>query len=426
VINLPRKGGIVSGGKRKPTLTPLGNAIRCSGVTQLNPPAADEEVQNELPDKSQAWSAFVFDPTAEIPPEQPIFEGLIAKGDLAVWLGREKHRKSNVLLQFAICAALGRPFLDFRFCPPEPLRVVVLDYESKSQTIKTRLAAITTAMRLSSSDRDLLNTNLRIVEMRKALRRGKKFARFPVKPERGQDGKYEFQQAEEDWHDFVQECAADLYIIDPMRCMHSEAENDSGLETLITRIHQFFGDASVVISHHLRKRNRKTSDQPKLKDDIRVWADEARGSGAINAHADAVIGQERREEKGLELLDLGAFLRDGADINPIVLRETGHETFFWEVELDISTELLRCLDALEKAPEKFRERAAAVKYLEQKLKIGRTTSYYRIRDLINVGLFSFDSDTPACPPVLQTPPSTATTAPTPVSMNPETFTSDED
>src|SRR6266849_5107631 len=69
--------------------------------------------------KAGQWEPFVFNPTAPIPPEQPIYEGLLAKGDLAIWLGREKHRKSSVLLQFAICAALGRPFLHFSFRPSQ-------------------------------------------------------------------------------------------------------------------------------------------------------------------------------------------------------------------------------------------------------------------------------------------------------------------
>ena len=134
--------------------------------------------------KLGSWERFVFDPAAFIAPEQPNYEGLLAKGDLAIWLGREKHRKSSVLLQFAICAALGRPFLHFLFHPSEGLKVVVLDYESKSQTIKNRYAAIVAAMGLSEAEQQTLRGRLRIVEMRKAFKNGLKFARFPVRPEK--------------------------------------------------------------------------------------------------------------------------------------------------------------------------------------------------------------------------------------------------
>jgi hypothetical protein len=175
-------------------------------------------------DTSVPWNQFIFDPQAPIPLEQPIYQGLLAKGDLAIWLGREKHRKSNVLLQFAICAALGRSFLHFEFCPTEPLKVVVLDYESKSQTIKQRYDAILSAMNVDEQERETLLANLHIVEMRKAFRKGVKLPRFPVTTEKG-------THQEEAWRSFVREADADLYVIDPMRCMHATSETGRRLLT---------------------------------------------------------------------------------------------------------------------------------------------------------------------------------------------------
>jgi hypothetical protein len=331
-----------------------------------------------------SWKRFVFDPAALIPPEQPIYEGLLAKGDLAIWLGREKHRKSSMLLQFAICAALGRPFLHFPFRPSQGLRVAVLDYESKSQTIKIRYTAIVAAMRLSEAERDILRANLQIVEMRKAFKIGLKFARFPVRPEKG--GTDEFSEAENNWRSFVLDMRADLYIIDPMRCMHAQAENDSALETLLNRVHQFFKDAAVVISHHLRKRDRKTNNQLRLKDDLRVWADEARGSSAITAHADVIICQERVIEGSIEMLHWGAYLRDAPDIEPMVLRESSLQSFFWQVAPDISSDLMESLDALRKAGGEFPNRTVAVTILQSSLGTGRSTGYTRLTDLRNRGL----------------------------------------
>jgi AAA domain len=324
------------------------------------------------------WNRFVFDPAASIPPEQPIYDGLLAKGDLAIWLGREKHRKSTVLLQFAICAAVGRVFLHFPFRPSHALKVVLLDYESKSQTLKNRYDAVTEAMKLSLGEGGLLKSNLCIIEMRKAFRHGLKFARFPVQSD--------LEDAETVWRSFVRETTADLYIIDPMRCMHAQGENDSTIEALLTRIHQVFGDAGVVISHHLRKRTRKLSDQISLKGDMRVWADEARGSGAITAHADVIVCQEREVENGVELLHLGAYLRDGADIEPMVLRETCSESFLWQVAPDIPLELMLCLDELRNAGGSFQNRTAAVAILQQSLGSGRSTGFTRLNDLIKRGL----------------------------------------
>lgn len=79
---------------------------------------------------------------------------------------------------------------------------------------------------------------------------------------------------------------------------------------------------------------------------MRTWADEARGSSAITAHADVVICQERVVEVGVEMLQLGAYLRDGADIEPMVLRETDLQSFLWKVAPDIPLELTLCLDTL--------------------------------------------------------------------------------
>lgn len=351
------------------------------------PPKADTpETIEQNSAKARHWDSFVFNPAAQIPPEQPIYEGLIARGDLAIWLGREKHRKTNVLLQFAIGAALGRPFLHFPFCPDQPLKVVIVDYESKSQTIKTRHDAIVRAMGLNEAENELLEANLRIIEIRKGSRNGLKSPRFPVRQVRAQAE--EVIWAEEAWHSFISKNPADIYIIDPMRCMHAQAENDSAIEALLNRVHEFFGSAAVVISHHLRKRDRNPGHQHSLKADMRVFADEARGSSAITAHADVIICQERVIEGCVEMLHLGAYLRDGADIEPIVLRESNFESFVWQVAPDIPLELTLCLDALRKSAGEFPNRTAAARVLEQTVGTCRSTAYSRIAELINRGLLS--------------------------------------
>src|ERR1700730_10318692 len=74
--------------------------------------------------------SFIFDPDEQPPAESVIYEGFLSAGDLVTWIGREKHRKTNLLLQLAICAAIGRDFLGFRFRAPEPLRVTFVDYET--------------------------------------------------------------------------------------------------------------------------------------------------------------------------------------------------------------------------------------------------------------------------------------------------------
>ena len=89
--------------------------------------------------------SFTFDPNAVIEPERQYYKGLLAAGDQVVWLGEEKHRKSNLLLQFLICAATGRDFLGFPF-EGEPLRGALIDFETSSKFLESRRAAIVKAL----------------------------------------------------------------------------------------------------------------------------------------------------------------------------------------------------------------------------------------------------------------------------------------
>ena len=88
-------------------------------------------MSNSVPPEAAAHvgGQYVFDPDA-IPPMQTRFlKGVLSEGELALWIGREKHRKSSMVLLFSVSLALGKPFLGF--ATPAPLRVVILDYESK-------------------------------------------------------------------------------------------------------------------------------------------------------------------------------------------------------------------------------------------------------------------------------------------------------
>ncbi len=116
--------------------------------------------EDGAPLSAYSLGEYFFDSTAEPVPDQQFYAGLLGRSDLAVWLGREKHRKSNVILQAAITAALGRDFLGFKFMAASPLRVVLIDFESKSNSLKQRYDAILAALELSDKEKQQVKDNL--------------------------------------------------------------------------------------------------------------------------------------------------------------------------------------------------------------------------------------------------------------------------
>ena len=79
-------------------------------------------------------------------------------------------------------------------------------------------------------------------------------------------------------------------------------------------------------------------------------------------------------------------MRDGVDIEPLVLRESELESFFWVVAPDIPLDLSICLEALRKSACEFPKRSAAAAVLQSAVGAGRSTAFSRIADLLNRGL----------------------------------------
>jgi len=329
-------------------------------------------------------SPFTFDPDQVLPPERVYYEGFLTEGDLVVWLGREKHRKTNLILQFAICASLGRDFLGFRFLAEQPLKIVVFDYESKSHSLKRRYEAICSAMGLNEDERRRLKENLRIVEIRKMLKSGEAFPHLPVKVTNREE-KREERMAESFWRSLVKSNPADIYILDPMRSVHAQDENDSNIEQLLSAFRKMFKNAAVIVAHHMRKRGNNSNSTISLKENMRIWSDDARGSTAIKAHADTIVCQERVIESHAEVLYWGAFLKDDADIEPVALEESDAQSFFWQVVPDVPDVLRTTYDALRAAGGQFADRATAV-HTAVKAGVARATAYRHMKDLANRGI----------------------------------------
>jgi hypothetical protein len=322
---------------------------------------------------------YIFEAHAPVQPEQVFYEGLITKGDLTVWLGREKHRKSNLILQFAICAALGRDFVGFRFRHDRPLKVVLIDFESKDGSLRQRINGIEKAMKLKTADITTLHANLKILKVRNIRKAGRTFPKFPFKEK--QDG-LEF------WENLPPAMPADLYIIDPLRTLHSADENDSSIEALLSEIQRIFRGAAVVVAHHMRKPNENTRT---LAEDMRAWSEGARGSSAIKAHSDVIVLQERSmNDKGEEVVHLGVFLKDGPDVDPFPLMESDNQSFFWEISIVLPQGLEHSYEALKNRY--LKDRAAAAREMSQRAKVSRATAYRHVGALIRVGLLKEEAN----------------------------------
>lgn len=348
-----------------------------------------EERSNLIPFPTQIPSAarktipvsFVYDPHKPLPTERVFYEGLIAENELAVWAGREKDRKTTLMLQFAICAAVGLPFLCFP-APPAPLRVVSLDFESKTGSIRRRYESMSTAMKLTQEQRQVLTQNLHILELRRYLASGHSLPKFSVKSKAPQDEAF--------WKALPKDYPADIYLIDPMRCLHSEDENDSAIEALLAKIRVNFGKAAVIIAHHMTKRGGGKGYHPPQ----RRYAGLVRRSPWERSHQsprrrDHLPGEGQGERR--EVVYWGAFLKDAADIEPLPLVESDVETFYWQVSPDLPPELQAPLAALTKAGASFKNKSAAAHAISQGTNRGRSTAYRDVEDLLNRGFLVMDA-----------------------------------
>jgi hypothetical protein len=261
------------------------------------------------------------------------------------------------------------------------MKVRILDFESKSGSLKQRLEGIVQAMGLSDAERQLLKANLHILEIRRIRKSGYSFPKFPHKALEASNPARIF------WEDYVRCNPADIYIIDPMRSLHSADENDSAIEAMLAEIQRIFKDAAVIIAHHMRKPG---DNSCQLSQDMRTWSEGARGSSAIKAHSDVIVLQERNiDDKGNEIIHLGAFLKDGADVDPFPLMESDHESFFWKRTAQVPETLRKSFDAM--SGDGFKDKASAATIIMKKTGASRATVYRHLEALIRLGLIGEES-----------------------------------
>lgn len=347
----------------------------------------------------------VFNPAIQPEPEEPLLKGLIYKGDLIPWIGREKERKSNLVLQCVICMAIGRNFLSFPHGTGKPVRVVYLDYESRPTSLHTRYKAICDAMKLSEEERTLLGKNLKIILVRMLQRKHIEVRRFPVKaatttskPEERKDDAW--------WKRFALQHPAEVYVFDPMRSLHAQDENNSSIEMLLSRLREMFPNATIIIPHHMNLASRQPKGEGagpvtlSTPGSVREFAQGARGSTAINAHADAIIVQERRMQSDVETVYLGAYMKDAADVESIALTESQHNSFFWITSENVPARLRSSFESLKReilgGPGRvFQNEAEAARALmtaDRGKPMSLATAYRRVKDLKDAGFLQVAED----------------------------------
>jgi replicative DNA helicase len=255
----------------------------------------------------------------DAPPEESVIEGLVRSGDLTLWAGYEKHKKSTLVLQACLCMAAGKPFLGFAIV--KPIRVLYIDAESSPALLARRWQSV----KFIFSDEEIarVKKNLTIIRGRDLLAKGVSLSL--------DQGQYELAG-------LIKKSNAEMIVLDPLRVFHSAEEDKSGPMTeMLSAIRHWAAGRNVIIVHHCRKRSNQSKATIHLKDDPYTWSDNVRGSNVLKAHCDGIVLQEIvNGEDGDELLYLAAILKDNPNLAPIPLIESEASPFWLTTVADQS------------------------------------------------------------------------------------------
>lgn len=185
-----------------------------------------------------------------------LISGLIPKPGYMLLLGPPKVGKSFLAFDIAKRIAKGEPVMGYS-CPA-PKRVLYLQMDTKEAAWTERLR------KMKDIGYDLNVPNLRLVHQDDMLlpllvttQKGQDFLRSVIKTE-----------------------APDLVILDVLRELHQEDENDStGMKKVFDAMEPIFTRQSVIILHHTRK---VSADDKSTPDPVAL----ARGSSYITGRVD--------------------------------------------------------------------------------------------------------------------------------------------
>lgn len=310
----------------------------------------------ELSAEQRAYLASArYKPTDSFAPREWIVQDLFAMGQMSIWIGPEKSRKSCFALFMAMSIAAGKEWYKFQI--PRSRCVVYFSAEDPSDELDLRYKMFFSLF--SPEEQKLIGENLILIKGRE----------FFVS--RGIDitsANTAF------WSAFVENYRADVYFLDALE-MFTDGESNNDLRDSLVSLRNFCGDKNgLEVLHHTRKREDRELPNPVRLKKVgpRLWSEKCLGGGAIKRIADTIVCQEyweTREKTGDapnlgRVLDsetnLAAFGKAIEDVPCLDFRD-GEDKFLFDLVTALSPTVRASLDKLKAARGPWESRNAAAR-----------------------------------------------------------------
>jgi replicative DNA helicase len=224
-------------------------------------------------------------------PDEPavVGDGVITRRSIGILGGGPKLGKSALVMNLALCASVGQPWLGF---PTERARTLIVNAEVQERELRTRMKVM-----LQDFTPSLPHDAIYFVTDR------------GLRIDRG-DGLQTLRR-------LIEETTPDLLVLDPLSRFHDLDENttrDMGM--IIAALGQLV-DAyglAILLVHHIAKPS---------TGDPRQGGFRLRGSSALFGAADTVMMLDRTDDG----FRLGLELRNGREREPLLLARTNHLWF---------------------------------------------------------------------------------------------------
>ena len=239
---------------------------------------------------------------------EPLVDGLIARGETVLLVGRPKTGKSLLTEQCAICLSRGVPFLGRSITRKQ--RVLLLDLENRPAVAQLRFAKMCEP---HEDDQNIvIYAPLSLIDNALTLEG---------------EGFTELEQ-------MVRDHKPDVLIIDTWRLLIGPVDENKSevvLEGLrrLSRLRSLIADITIILVHHLRKQ--QNGNPVLLRDDPYSWVESVSGHHALVGHVDCIWGLEREQVgRGEELIVFGGVARSTASIC-IVLEHDPDQSLLFSV-----------------------------------------------------------------------------------------------